>query len=88
MVLWPSGDASRQAEICKISYGGSNPSRTSSVMKKSKSKKSSIQLEQDYVVFLKKKLESKNFKANVSKEEYEKTKEKYEKAKLKLRFLK
>lgn len=48
----------------------------------------SIEHEQEYVNFLKKRLESKNYKANVSEEEYNKTKEKYEKAKLKLKFLK
>lgn len=56
-------------------------------MAKGKNKKSALQQETEYVSFLKKKLESKNYKANVSKEEYDKTKEKYEKAKLKLRFL-
>jgi hypothetical protein len=57
-------------------------------MAKNKNKKSTLQQEQDYVAFLKKRLDSNNYKSNVSKEEYEKTKEKYEKAKLKLRFLK
>lgn len=57
-------------------------------MAKNKNKKSAKQQEEDYVAFLKKRLESSNYKANVSKEEYEKTKQKYEKAKLKLRFLK
>lgn len=55
---------------------------------KNKNKKSTLQQETDYVAFLKKRLESNNYKSNVTKEEYEKTKEKYEKAKLKLRFLK
>ena len=40
-----------------------------------------------YVEFLKKRLESANYKANVSPEEYEKTKEKYDKAKLRLKLL-
>jgi hypothetical protein len=57
-------------------------------MAKNKNNKSDKQREEEYVAFLKKRLESKNYKENVSKEEYEKTKEKYEKAKLKLRFLK
>lgn len=57
-------------------------------MSKNKNKKTSIQQEEEYVSFLKKRLESKNYKNNVSIEEFEKTKEKYEKAKLKLRFLK
>jgi hypothetical protein len=41
-----------------------------------------------FIVFLKKRLDSKNYKANVSEEEYTKTKEKYDKAKLRLRLLK
>lgn len=57
-------------------------------MKKGKVKKSEIQQEEEYIVFLKKRLDSANYKSNVSSEEYNKTKEKYEKAKLKLRFLK
>lgn len=57
-------------------------------MAKNKNKKSTLQQEQEYVAFLKKRLESRNYKSNVSIEEYEKAKEKYEKAKLKLRFLK
>lgn len=40
-----------------------------------------------YLEFLKKRLESKNYKANVSEEEYNKTKEKYNKAKLRLKLL-
>jgi len=47
-----------------------------------------IAAEERYVAFLKKQLDSKNFKANVSKEEYDKTKFKYDKAKLKLKMLK
>lgn len=47
-----------------------------------------LKQEEDYVNFLKKRLESKNFRNNVSSEEYEKTRLKYEKAKLKLKFLK
>ena len=57
-------------------------------MAKNKNKKSAVQQEEEYVAFLKKRLESSNYKTNASKEEYEKTKQKYEKAKLKLRFLK
>ena len=45
-----------------------------------------LKQEEDYVNFLKKRLESKNFRNNVSSEEYEKTRLKYEKAKLKLKF--
>jgi hypothetical protein len=47
-----------------------------------------IEQEEQYVAFLKKRLDSENFKTNVTKEEYELTKKKYDKAKLKLRFLK
>lgn len=43
--------------------------------------------EEEYVAFLKKRLESRHFKDNVSKEEYEKTKFKYDKAKLRLKLL-
>jgi hypothetical protein len=50
-------------------------------------KKPTLKQEQDYVAFLKKRLESKNYKKNVSSEEYEKTKAKYDKAKFKLRLL-
>lgn len=53
-----------------------------------KNKKPDIQHEQDYIAFLKKRLESANYKENVSKEEYDKTKYKYEKAKLKLKLIK
>lgn len=42
---------------------------------------------EDYLAFLKKRLDSKNYKANVTKEEYEKTQAKYEKTKLKLKLL-
>jgi hypothetical protein len=42
--------------------------------------------EEDYAAFLKKRLESSNYKNGVSKEEYEKTKAKYEKVKLKLKL--
>jgi len=42
--------------------------------------------EEDYATFLKKRLESSNYKNSVSKEEYEKTKAKYEKVKLKLKL--
>lgn len=47
-----------------------------------------VKQEEDYVAFLKKRLDSDNFKKNVSQEEYDKTKQKYDKAKLKLKFLK
>lgn len=47
-----------------------------------------IEAEEKYVAFLKKQLDSKNYKEAVSDEEYKKTKFKYDKAKLKLKFLK
>lgn len=43
---------------------------------------------EEYLAFLKKRLDSNNYKSNVTKEEYEKTKAKYDKAKLKLKLLK
>jgi hypothetical protein len=55
--------------------------------KNKKNKKSDLEKEQDYYDFLKKRLESKNYKANVSKEEYEETKKKFDKVKLRLRLL-
>lgn len=60
--------------------------------KKGKKKKptKAEQLKQlnDYIAFLKKRLESENYKNNVKAEEYEKTKEKYDKAKLRLKLWK
>lgn len=56
-------------------------------MKNKKNKKTELEREQDYHDFLKKRLESKNYKANVSKEEYEETKKKFDKVKLRLRLL-
>ena len=46
-----------------------------------------IKHEEDYIAFLEKRLSSKNFKANVSKEEFDKTAEKLKKAKLVLKIL-
>jgi len=43
--------------------------------------------ELEYVEFLRKRLTSDNFKANVSEEEFNKTKLKYDKAKLKLKMM-
>lgn len=57
-------------------------------MSKKPAKKDAIKQEEDYVSFLRKRLESKHFKNNVSNEEFDKTKYKYDKAKLKLRFIK
>lgn len=44
--------------------------------------------EEEYVAFLQKRLNSENYKASVSTEEYDKTKEKFDKAKFKLKCLK
>ena len=49
--------------------------------------KTTIKHEQDYIAFLEKRLKSKNFKNNVSKEEYDKTKLKLDKVRLKLKLL-
>lgn len=57
-------------------------------MSKNKKTKDIAKETEEYLVFLKKRLDSSNYKANVSKEEYEKTKEKYDKAKLRLKLLK
>ena len=51
-----------------------------------KNKKSTRKQDEDYAAFLKKRLDSQNYKNNVTKEEYEKTKAKYEKVKLKLKL--
>jgi len=53
-----------------------------------KNKVNSFGHEVDYVDFLRKRLASENFKANVNEEEYKKTKYKYDKAKLKLKMMK
>jgi hypothetical protein len=47
-----------------------------------------VKHEEDYIAFLQKRLNSVNFKNNVSKEEYEKTEAKLKKAKLVLKLLK
>ena len=57
-------------------------------MKNKKNKKTPLEQETEYVEFLKKKLNSTNFKSNSTKEEIEEVKKKYDKAKLKLKFLK
>lgn len=56
--------------------------------KKERSLAEKIKQEEDYVSFLKKRLDSENYKNSVTKEEYEKTKKKYDKAKLILKMLK
>jgi hypothetical protein len=50
-------------------------------------KKPTRKEEEAYAAFLKKRLDSSNYKNSVSTDEYEKTKQKYEKVKLKLRLL-
>ncbi len=50
-----------------------------------KQKKDPIEQEEQYVAFLKKRLQSENFLANATAEEIEKTKQKYDKAKFKLK---
>lgn len=57
-------------------------------MKKKMTKGQEIKHEEEFIAFLRKRLDSKNFKSNVSEEEYAKTQAKYDKAKLKLRLLK
>lgn len=57
-------------------------------MAKKMTKAQEIAHEEKYVDFLKKRLESKNFKANASPDEIEKTKVKYDKAKFRLKILK
>jgi hypothetical protein len=57
-------------------------------MAKSKKTKDFIKETEEYLEFLKKRLESKNYKANVTEEEFQKTREKYDKAKLRLKLLK
>ena len=46
-----------------------------------------IKQEQDYIAFLEKRVNSENYKKNVSQEEFDKTKEKLKKAKLVLKIL-
>jgi hypothetical protein len=43
---------------------------------------------ENYLAFLQKRLDSKNYKAAVTPEEYEKTKEQHKKAKLRYKFMK
>ena len=57
-------------------------------MKKKLTKAQEIKQTEDYIVFLRKALDSKNYKARVSTGEYEKTKEKLDKAKFRLKIMK
>lgn len=52
-----------------------------------KKQDNSIEREEQYVEFLRKRLASENFKANESQEEIDKTKRKYDKAKLKFNMM-
>ncbi len=51
-------------------------------------KEKRLKQEEDYIAFLEKRLNSENYKKNVSSEEYSKTQEKLKKARLVLRMLK
>ena len=57
-------------------------------MAKKLTKQQQIDHEEKYVDFLHNRLTSKNYKANVSAEEFAKTKDKYDKAKFRLKTLK
>lgn len=57
-------------------------------MKKKLTKAQEIKQTEDYIAFLRKALDSKNYKARVSAEEYQKTKEKLDKAKFRLKIMK
>lgn len=56
-------------------------------MAKKMTKQEELAHEREFVAFMKKRVESKNFKANVAPEEFQKAKEKYDKAKFRLRIL-
>ena len=51
-------------------------------------KEKRIKQEEDYIAFLEKRLNSENYKKNVSADEYSKTQEKLKKARLVLKILK
>jgi len=53
-----------------------------------KTKAQEITHEEKYVAFLKKALDSENYKTSVSAEEYAKTKDKYDRAKFRLKIMK
>ena len=53
-----------------------------------KKKQNSMEHEEKYLEFLRKRVQSDNYKNNVSEEEFKKTKAKYDKAKLKLKMMK
>ena len=64
------------------------PSLPAPTLRRKTMKVNKLQHEEQYIEFLKKRLDSEHFKQNVSPEEYEKTKQKYDKAKLKLNMMK
>jgi len=55
-------------------------------MKKKKDNKTALERHSDFIAFLEKRVQSENFKANTSKEEYDKTVAKLKKARLKLKL--
>ena len=50
-------------------------------------KKTELDKHKDFVEFLRKRVQSENYKNSVTLEEYQKTLQKYDKAKLKLKFM-
>jgi hypothetical protein len=56
-------------------------------MKRKETIEQRLQREREYLQFLKKRIESKNYRSAVGEEEYEKTREKYKKAKLIVKIL-
>jgi uncharacterized protein YPO0396 len=58
------------------------------MIRKFKNKQEEIEHEQKYLEFLKKALDSENYKKNVSADKYQQTKEKYNKVKFRLKILK
>ena len=57
------------------------------MVKYRKKKMTPVEQEEQYVAFLKRRLESENFQANATSEEIELTEKKYDKAKFKLKML-
>ena len=84
---WMTGFSLQTRKTKKICGWKSLRWKASLIMKKM-TKQQQIKHEEDYVEFLRVRLASANYKANVSVEEYNKTKEKYDKAKFRLKTLK
>jgi hypothetical protein len=57
-------------------------------MSKQKKDTDKLKHEEEYVEFLRKRVQSDNYKNNVPEDEFKKTKAKYDKAKLKLKMMK